>query len=185
MLFGEWAKAKDEPIPIKTSTFEDFKEFLKFFYLGECNLNPENIDIIVDLAEAYDVKTLKDNCDLYLLSTTLNLDNVIKWFEIAQKFSMEKLSEKVMKFISENTEAVLELDGFLEISKNCLIEIAECEFLSATEEALFDAVGPWRFCFSLWFSFLDTKMGEFQVGVGSKNRRKWAWKCLSRYFAID
>ena len=141
MFFGPWVKAKDEPIPIKTNTLEDFKEFLAVFYRGHCNVTPENVYALIDLAEAYDVEALRDLCDLFFLSIEISLENVVSELEFATKYSLKKFIRKIQHFISNNTEDFLNLEGFNEIPKDSVIELAKCEFLNVSEETLFDAVG--------------------------------------------
>uniref|UniRef100_A0A914PTK1 BTB domain-containing protein n=1 Tax=Panagrolaimus davidi TaxID=227884 RepID=A0A914PTK1_9BILA len=49
-LSDRWTK-KDEPVKIEDYSYDNFYEFLRFLYLGSCNLTAENVFKLIDLAE--------------------------------------------------------------------------------------------------------------------------------------
>ena len=179
MIHGPWASPKNEPIPIKSNTYEDFKELITFFYIDECKLTPENIEIMLDLAEVHGVLGLKKQCQTYLINKALNLINIIQAFGLALKYSLKILISESKKFISKNTETILKSDEIVGVSRKWLIEIVKLELLSTVEESIFDAVG---YSNSNPFSYPIASAGLFFVARSrpSRIRPGLYWVSLDR-----
>uniref|UniRef100_A0AC35FFZ2 BTB domain-containing protein n=1 Tax=Panagrolaimus sp. PS1159 TaxID=55785 RepID=A0AC35FFZ2_9BILA len=65
MLSSRWS-TNDKVVKVEDYSYDDFFIFVSFLYSGKCDLTNENILRITDMAEYYDVSTLKNYCDLFL-----------------------------------------------------------------------------------------------------------------------
>ena len=142
MTIGSWA-TKD-PIPIKGHSFEDFKEFLTFLYLGRCDFDLSNVMTFVDLAESYGIVTLKNECNKFLCGTPPTPGTVFGIYESLKLFSLEEASKKITEFITTNTEMLLKSKHFLEVKKGTILDIVRMQTFATTEEELFKAVCFWN-----------------------------------------
>ena len=138
MTVGSWA-TKDA-IPITGHSYEDFKEFLTYLYLGYCEINHENVMALVDLAESYDVKLLKNKCDIFLTKTQPSSDTVLKIYESLKVYLLKNACTIIIKFIMTNTSEVLQSAQFLNAKRETVLDIVRMENLSISEEDLFEAV---------------------------------------------
>uniref|UniRef100_A0A914QA96 BACK domain-containing protein n=1 Tax=Panagrolaimus davidi TaxID=227884 RepID=A0A914QA96_9BILA len=141
MLFGPWSSKK--PIPISTCLYEDFKEMLTFLYTGNCELSTENVVALVDLAQSYELESLKTHCDNFLMATEVTAENALKYLEYAQRYSLQQTSERILEFIKTNTEDVIKSYSFVNVSKEILIDIAKMEHFTVKEEEFFEAIKIW------------------------------------------
>uniref|UniRef100_A0A914QWM8 BTB domain-containing protein n=1 Tax=Panagrolaimus davidi TaxID=227884 RepID=A0A914QWM8_9BILA len=127
MLFGAWAK--NEPIPITSHSYDDFKEFLTFFYLGQCNISVENVMAIVDLAESYNVQILKEKCDQFLTNTKPTVENVFNICELLKTYSLQNALTNLYEFVTINAATLLVGQSFLETKKDIVMDIVKMERL--------------------------------------------------------
>uniref|UniRef100_A0A914QV17 BTB domain-containing protein n=1 Tax=Panagrolaimus davidi TaxID=227884 RepID=A0A914QV17_9BILA len=141
MLFGVWAK--NEPIPITSHSYDDFKEFLTFLYLGQCNINMENIMALVDLSESYNVQILKEKCDQFLTDAKPTVENVFNICESLKTYSLQNALTNLYEFVAINALTILSSQSFLETKKDIVIDIVKMERLIINEEDLFKSVYKW------------------------------------------
>ena len=140
MLFGGWATQHPTPIPIKSNTFEEFRDFLTYLYVGECRLSEDNAMIMYDLAEAYNVDSFKEYCKSFVESQPIVAENIFQFNEFAKKFNLVYLLKSTFIFIQNNTKEVFDLPGFLTIPRSTLKSILESDFLTVNEDSVFLAV---------------------------------------------
>uniref|UniRef100_A0A914YXZ7 BTB domain-containing protein n=1 Tax=Panagrolaimus superbus TaxID=310955 RepID=A0A914YXZ7_9BILA len=136
-LFGPLAHKG--PIPVLRHSYENFKEFLIFMYLGKCNITMENVMALVDLGEFYDVKLLKDQCDEFLTENSTKFENVLKVYESAKVYLLINTMKKVMEFVAQNTVEILKMAEFLNVQRETIVDIAKMKNLNAKHEEVFEA----------------------------------------------
>jgi hypothetical protein len=132
----------NEPIQISQFTYEDFKEFISFFYLGTCQMNLNNVISLVHLADFYDVDILKKQCDDFLVKSVTKSD-ALKVYEVLKECSLDNALNSVLEFIANNTEKVIKDDYFNQLSKDTIMDIVKMDHLTAKEEDLFEAICKW------------------------------------------
>uniref|UniRef100_A0A914Q8I3 BTB domain-containing protein n=1 Tax=Panagrolaimus davidi TaxID=227884 RepID=A0A914Q8I3_9BILA len=143
MLSDRWI-SRNDVIPIKDYSFNDFKEFLTFLYSGECQLSDGNIINMVDIAEFYQVNSFKKYCDEYLSKITLNMKNIFQLVEISSKYSLFKMKKSIQNFIIKNFTTFVKSKEFLKADKSIIEEIFTIKSLTAfKQEELFRAVYEW------------------------------------------
>uniref|UniRef100_A0AC34FGT2 BTB domain-containing protein n=1 Tax=Panagrolaimus sp. ES5 TaxID=591445 RepID=A0AC34FGT2_9BILA len=143
-VLSEWTKL-NEPIPIKNYTFDDFKEFLTFIYSGTCAFKNDNIIVMIDLAESYDVSVFKKACEKFLTNSVIGLNNVYQMLEIVNKYSMVQLKELLYTFIFDNISSFLQSEQFLNLKKSTLKDVV-VECLQKTffkQKEIFEAIYKW------------------------------------------
>uniref|UniRef100_A0A914PCR4 BTB domain-containing protein n=1 Tax=Panagrolaimus davidi TaxID=227884 RepID=A0A914PCR4_9BILA len=134
---------KKETIEITTNSYNDFYEFLTFLYSGKCKLNDENIFVMVDLSEFYQVKELQKKCDEFLSKKKYTKENTLVFLETLSKYSLPMFEKVISKSMKENGINLVESDGFLEISKSTVERIVSFEDRFVSEEILFEKIYEW------------------------------------------
>uniref|UniRef100_A0AC34GLX5 BTB domain-containing protein n=1 Tax=Panagrolaimus sp. ES5 TaxID=591445 RepID=A0AC34GLX5_9BILA len=97
LFSNRWAKT-DEIIKIENYSFDNFYQFLSFIYSGECEINEENVTVMVDLAEYYDIAVLKKCCDENLAKLECEMDKFLEMLELAQTYSLTAFLTILNKF---------------------------------------------------------------------------------------
>uniref|UniRef100_A0A914P3K1 BTB domain-containing protein n=1 Tax=Panagrolaimus davidi TaxID=227884 RepID=A0A914P3K1_9BILA len=127
-----------------TYKFDDFKELLTFIYSGKCNITNENVFVMLDMAEFYQIKDLKQLCDDFFPEMELNLTNIFDMLEISNKYSMNRMKESIQKFISQNFKPFFKSDEFLNTEKSVVTEIiALGQIFAIKYEEMFQAAYEW------------------------------------------
>uniref|UniRef100_A0A914PU36 BTB domain-containing protein n=1 Tax=Panagrolaimus davidi TaxID=227884 RepID=A0A914PU36_9BILA len=143
MLSDRWI-SKNDAIKIESCKYDNFKEFIKFLYSGECQLSDENILTMIDIAEFYQVNSFKKYCDEYLSKITLNMENIFQIIEASNKYSIIQMKKSIQDFISLNFTTFVKCEGFLKADKSVIEEIFTIKSNTAfKQEELFQAVYEW------------------------------------------
>lgn len=130
------------PIRIVDATYDNFATFIDFFYKGEIKLNAENVMSILCLAHKYDVQELTSTCSTFACDQ-ICVENVVEYFELAIRLNQEYLRFDCIEFITENTEAVLKSEKFLQCGMDALKGILQIDELSCKETVVFDSCIEW------------------------------------------
>uniref|UniRef100_A0A914QRD0 BTB domain-containing protein n=1 Tax=Panagrolaimus davidi TaxID=227884 RepID=A0A914QRD0_9BILA len=148
LLSERWTK-KDEPVKIDDYSYDNFYEFLRFLYLGSCDLTNENVFKLIDLAECYGVKRFKNYCENFLSRMKYDIESIEEMFEFADTYSLKKMKNAIKNFIHLNVDKVTGTERFLSSKKSFV------DFLSSVntssryslnfllEEKVFRAVYKW------------------------------------------
>uniref|UniRef100_A0A914QED3 BTB domain-containing protein n=1 Tax=Panagrolaimus davidi TaxID=227884 RepID=A0A914QED3_9BILA len=117
-MFSKTWTSNNEPIEIKTCTFETFKTFISYFYHGKCNFDETMIFDIIDLAEMYQIQPLKNQFDTFLSETSFTDANIYKLLETLEIYKFEKLKNSLGNYLVGNWRTLFERDDFLKANKN-------------------------------------------------------------------
>eukprot|EP00924_Labyrinthula_sp_SR-Ha-C_P004635 snap_masked-scaffold_1-processed-gene-6.13-mRNA-1 protein AED:1.00 eAED:1.00 QI:0/0/0/0/1/1/2/0/469 len=122
---------------------EAFNLFLKFCYGANISnlLNPGITAEVLLLANEFDIKSLTKHCHGYL-KTRLSVENVCEVLS-GCKGIYSKTFEGCMRFVEENSSAVLDHPSFKKLPTTVLREICTRENMSASEHELFIAIRQW------------------------------------------
>lgn len=140
MFNGSW-KEKTE-VEIVDATFEAFKEFLQFFYLGEARLTAENVVEVLNLGKKYDVTHCFEACGKFLRNNFTD-DNIFTLYELAIRFEHKSLERFCETIIGLNTKAIFGSENFLECNRRTVKRILKLDFLTCTETEAFEALLNW------------------------------------------
>uniref|UniRef100_A0A914PQM6 BTB domain-containing protein n=1 Tax=Panagrolaimus davidi TaxID=227884 RepID=A0A914PQM6_9BILA len=140
MLSDRWT-SKNDIISIKDYLFNDFKELLSFIYSGKCNLNDSNIMAMLDMAEFYQIKHLKELCDAYLSRADIKLTNIFDFMEISNKYLMKQIKKPIQDFINQQFTGFVKSYEFLNANKTIIEEFVSYDLISLNE--IFQAVYEW------------------------------------------
>uniref|UniRef100_A0A914PLM1 BTB domain-containing protein n=1 Tax=Panagrolaimus davidi TaxID=227884 RepID=A0A914PLM1_9BILA len=143
MLSDRWT-SKNDIISIKDYSFIDFKELLSFIYSGTCNINDSNIMEILDMAEFYQIEHLKELCDAYLSKIEYTMDNIFKFIELSNKYSLVQIKKPIHDFIVKTFSTFFKSDGFFKADKTIIKEILSDKAVTAFKHGeIFQAVYEW------------------------------------------
>uniref|UniRef100_A0A914PSV4 BTB domain-containing protein n=1 Tax=Panagrolaimus davidi TaxID=227884 RepID=A0A914PSV4_9BILA len=140
LLSEKWI-SKNDAIEIESFKFGIFKQLLNFIYSGQCRLTEENAFSMVEIAEFYQIYSLKTFCDGYLSKMDLSLENVFQFLEFSTKYSgLLKLKESMKKFIFKNLYELLKSEEFLMADKFAIEQLINLNYFFLKQEKLFRAV---------------------------------------------
>uniref|UniRef100_A0AC34FNN5 BTB domain-containing protein n=1 Tax=Panagrolaimus sp. ES5 TaxID=591445 RepID=A0AC34FNN5_9BILA len=141
-LSTRWT-TKDEVIKISDYSFNDFYEFLRFLYSGDCKITDENVFVFIDMAEFYGVSVLECFCDDYLKNFKITLNNVEEMFEFSQKYSLHNFERTIKKYIFDLSEDLLAAENFLNFQKSFVKFFYDSFARPYFREKAFNAVYEW------------------------------------------
>ena len=137
---GVWGTSKPF-IHITAYSYDDFKEFLTYFYIEKCRISRENVVAIVDLSEYYHVESLKEKCDSFLSKMEINVAvDTIAWYEFAQLYSLKLATRYFLDLLRSNICDLIYHESFGSAKKDTIKAIVSSRWLNISEELLFDAV---------------------------------------------
>lgn len=146
MLSDRWT-SRDTPIVIHDYCYNDFKELLMYLYSGKCRVNRDNIFGILDMAEYYNILSLKAMCDRYLSKAAIDVQNISQFVVVCNRYSLVALKESISKYLSSNFVTIVVTQEFLDMTKSVLQQFLICVKAVTQQEQLFEAVT----FFSLYF----------------------------------
>lgn len=79
--------------------------FLRYIYTGKCERIDEMAAALLRMADKYDIKCLKDLCEIALLKQ-MNCENAADTLIVADLYNAEDLKGKILDFIKKNIKEV-------------------------------------------------------------------------------
>ena len=114
MFSDNCREIKDKEIVIENTTFEAFKTFVLFLYSDRLVIRNikdyELIDEICEIAERFEAHRLLDEIGDHFMAFPLTSDNITSILKIAFKYKIEKLMTKIMTFIDNNFDIIVNKD---------------------------------------------------------------------------
>ncbi|XP_041379355.1 BTB/POZ domain-containing protein 2-like, partial [Gigantopelta aegis] len=80
---------------------------------------------------------------LYTDDIIIDGNNVVRLFVMCNKYNIDYLEEKCLKYIWQNGDAVLKSDSFCDLCHDCVVKVIEADQLKASEESVFEASIAW------------------------------------------
>ena len=93
-------------------------------------------------AKKYMLPTLSKRCTEFM-ERNINEETVCMLLEQSAFFGEDKLKQKCLSYIKRHAEAVLKSEAFARITHRTLLQLVECEKLSTSELAIFQACLTW------------------------------------------
>lgn len=140
MFFGPNKDGKD--VKIVDAPIESFKEFLQFFYLAKVTIGMGNIEVVIRLADKYDMLEYVKTSGV-LLENKLTLDNMCWGYQLAIMSDNESLKEFCEKSIKGYPNEIFESASFQHSEQIVLKNILELDSLACKEVEVFDACLVW------------------------------------------
>ncbi|XP_041347134.1 BTB/POZ domain-containing protein 6-like [Gigantopelta aegis] len=140
MMCGPMAEPGEIEIPDVDAGI--FRLFLRFLYTNDNTVKSNSVMHVLYLAKKYNTVNLQHQC-LRFLNTSMTPENVCVILEQAKVFDEKPLYEKAMEFINENGTSVLKSPGFLDLSRESVLDVVKSDDLVIDEEDVFHAVNTW------------------------------------------
>lgn len=121
-LFYGGEKDDVKEIVIKDFSRKSFNEMIKFLYLDEIDVNPENALDILKLSRTYEIDGLEINYSDFI-TKYLNVDNLSKILDDSLLLKTDLVRNKCIKFIEENATEIFQHPSLKNISKESLTVI--------------------------------------------------------------
>lgn len=141
-MFNRNPKNESAAIKIDDASPEDFRAFLGYIYKGKVTLFANNVDPIFHLAHKYDIGDLVISCSTFM-QDNLNVENVIRYLDVALRFDQENLKSECFELISMRSEDILNSEKFIQCDKNLLKCVLELSQFSCEDHIVFDQCIEW------------------------------------------
>ncbi|XP_045193708.2 BTB/POZ domain-containing protein 1-like [Mercenaria mercenaria] len=141
MFYGPCADGKDE-VELKDTEKDIFHLLLRFIYSDTVTLREENAFALLEMAHFYQVSSLVQFCADYL-ATFITPDNACETLTFATFYKLGSLKDACCSFIDNHAEEVLQSEGIMNLSDDCLLYILKGDTLYAKEEDILEAAEKW------------------------------------------
>jgi len=102
---------------VKDMEPEILKELLRFLYCGHVNNMTDNCADLFSVAEKYDLRVLKNQCELALLQNT-SKENALEMYMLAETYNGAVLMEKAVQMLKKyKSEVVPDSETFQEFTR--------------------------------------------------------------------
>ncbi|XP_011138765.1 kelch-like protein 10 [Harpegnathos saltator] len=137
-------KTETTEITINSVPGEIFSLILDYAYTGTCNVNADNVEQLLPLADQFEVLGIVQLCCQFLLQE-LRPDNCLGIFKFACHYFCRDLEKQGRKYIRHHFKQILQESGEL---KDLLCDeleaiLSDDELNVKNEEIVFDAVKTW------------------------------------------
>ncbi|XP_076685259.1 kelch-like protein 10 [Andrena cerasifolii] len=140
-------KTETTEVAIDSVPHKIFSLILDYAYTGTCNVNPDNVEQLLPLADQFEVLGVVQLCCRFLLQE-LRPENCLGIFKFARHYFCRDLEEKGRKYIRHHFKRILqESPEFKELTSEELEAILRDDELNVkSEEIVFEAVNTWVEC---------------------------------------
>lgn len=121
---------------------EAFKTLLRFLYLDEIQIGPDNVLATLYVAKKYEVTTLEVAC-VDFLKSNINIENAFMILAQARLYDESTLADQCLDTIDKHTNEALRSESFFEIDLNTLKDVLSRDSLRVRELSLFIAILRW------------------------------------------
>jgi len=137
-------KEEDVKLPIEVKLENEnadvFPELLKCIYGDTVKIDLTIINEYMRVAAKYEIEKLADLCS-DALGNDVSVENAFELFQIITNLHSD--SAAIMEFLSENSDALLESDSFLNMKRETLKVLLKQDLFGVEEFPLFKAVQNW------------------------------------------
>lgn len=140
MFYGSLKEEKD--IKIVDVSAEAFKDFLKFFYFNNVELNIENVAEVMYLGKKYHVEDCL-RLGTNLLKINITADNVVAALSLALAYSQTQLQVSCEREIRSNSKGILQSPNFSSCDRQVLKHIINMDPIACYATEIFELCMAW------------------------------------------
>jgi hypothetical protein len=141
MLSGGYAETAERRIVLPHHSHRALKRMVEFLYSGEIEICDDMIVELFALADEFQVLELRRVCEEHVASG-ISVKSVVGLLSAAKNHTADQLFEKCVEFFKNNEAEVLQLDSFVTLPEDILIELLKMDFRSQ-EYKVFQAIVRW------------------------------------------
>ena len=141
-MFNGGLAEKSDAVEMLDCEYKGMLEVLRYMYIGEAELNENNVIQVLYVAKKYIVKSLADEC-VQFLQRKLDPENVFCVLSHAEQYDEKVLVDQCWEMIDRETEEAMKSEGFAKIERSLLEAVVKRDTLTIRELELFKAVDHW------------------------------------------
>ena len=115
---------------------------LRYLYTSKIRIGADNVMEVLAASDKLQLPKLRSAC-VKFLEESVTAVNACTILTASKQLNLAPLLEACTKFILRNGKAVLESEGFKNLTKEAVVSIISNHKLHATEEEVFEAVMSW------------------------------------------
>ncbi|KAG2499749.1 hypothetical protein HYH03_002681 [Edaphochlamys debaryana] len=131
-----------EELPVRGVDALGLHRVIRFFYTGECDLDPGVVLPVYDASHRLDVPGLAAACEVYS-QKVLGPGTACSLLEQALRFSMAEYAESCSRIIRNSFDSVVQTDDFLGVGLGTLMRLLEDNIPHLNEGSVFRAAWRW------------------------------------------
>ncbi|XP_013388363.1 kelch-like protein 13 [Lingula anatina] len=143
MFTGHMRESNENSVELKGMTADSLQQIIDFVYCGEIILNFDNLTEVLNAASHLQVNRALDLCCDFIQSK-LNFENADELLQIADVYSLNKVTEHFDVHILDNFEAFSKTESFINLDAKKLIQYISSDALKISSEfRLYELVNQW------------------------------------------
>lgn len=144
MFTVDMAESKKSIITLPTLQADVFEMVLEFLYTGQNLINSDTAVKLLEASNFMQIEILQHECELYLETQMLNVDNCLTLWHLAKNLSAKSLENKTFQFILDNFSKIVMKPEFCDLELYEIKLILEHEFTDLPgEDELSEALLKW------------------------------------------
>ncbi|XP_071143115.1 BTB/POZ domain-containing protein 6-like [Mytilus edulis] len=141
MFCGDLAE-KGSTIKITDITAKTFRQMLKHVYTDKLFINADTVGALLHASQKYQLESLTNDCESYLRQN-LSLHNACTILQQAADFALFELASSSHNFLCKHATDIISSEDFLNLSKENLKKILECDGFCTDEILIFNGMMKW------------------------------------------
>ena len=132
----------DNTVEIKHFDGNAVKQVIEFIYTGNIDINPNNVLILLGIADFLEIGDVKKLC-FGFMETSLTIDSCLDVVKASVLYNNPSLQE-TYQYISDNFDEIIQVDSFEQLSRDELMPLLENLNRATVEEtSIYDALLNW------------------------------------------
>ena len=143
MFCTDHRASKQMMVQITGLSFDVMEMLLSYFYTSRITITKENVKLLLQASELFQVYNLRQACIDYLLKF-LTIKNALSTLSHAENHNYTELRDKSRKKIESQFAEIIKTEEFLKASKNQIVKLLKSDDLNIKDERkVFEAALTW------------------------------------------
>lgn len=141
LLGPNFKEGAEDKITLKSVDGPTLKKIIHYIYIGQIELNKDNIENVLAAASGMEIVSLEEKCAEHL-KESLTGENCLQTLILADKYNLLQLKANAFDLVCAKFENIPMAD-MMNVDSNILNDILKCDQIQAAETQIFNCVVEW------------------------------------------